>query len=80
MIFASKTLIYPVRILIYLNFQKGNIADSDCLYPLAYLHLANTGIVPDFAFKNSFPKTISFLDLGIFWLIHLCKSSTVNGL
>jgi hypothetical protein len=31
-----------------LMLEKGNIADSDCLYPLAQLHVTNTGIVPDF--------------------------------
>jgi hypothetical protein len=31
-----------------LLLKKGNIADSDCLYPLAQLHSENTGVVPEF--------------------------------
>lgn len=28
--------------------EKGNVADSECLLPLAKLHTENTGIIPDF--------------------------------
>jgi hypothetical protein len=31
-----------------LLLEKGNIADSDCLYPLAQQHTENTGVVPKF--------------------------------
>lgn len=31
-----------------LMLEKGNIADSDCLYPLAQQHTKNTGVVPEF--------------------------------
>ena len=31
-----------------LLLEKGNIADSDCLYPLAQQHTKNTGVVPEF--------------------------------
>jgi hypothetical protein len=31
-----------------LMLEKGNLADSDCLFPLAKLHANNTGIIPDF--------------------------------